>query len=184
MAKARVLNTLFFAVFALFAVPSFGQSTGAVRGKITATDGSLLPGVTVEARSNVLPQPRITTSDTNGDYRLPALLPGSYTLTYTLSGMNTMTRKADVLLGQETALDVKLGVAGMSENITVTAEATLVNKESTEIESGLTSKQIQALPIAQDYRDLQKLIPGVQVTQDVTRGPSAGGSGQDNVYLF
>ena len=40
------------------------------------------------------------------------------------------------------------------------------------------------LPIGQDYRDLQKFIPGVQYTEDTVRGPSAGGSGQDNVYLF
>ena len=41
-----------------------------------------------------------------------------------------------------------------------------------------------ALPVGQEYRDLVKLIPGVQYTQDTTRGPSAGGSGQDNVYQF
>ena len=40
------------------------------------------------------------------------------------------------------------------------------------------------LPVGQEYRDLQKLIPGVQYTQDQMRGPSAGGSGQDNVYQF
>jgi len=41
-----------------------------------------------------------------------------------------------------------------------------------------------ALPVGQDYRDLVKLVPGVQYTEDGTRGPSAGGSGQDNVYSF
>ena len=40
------------------------------------------------------------------------------------------------------------------------------------------------MPVGQDYRDLLKLIPAVQVTQDTVRGPSAGGSGQDNVYQF
>ena len=41
-----------------------------------------------------------------------------------------------------------------------------------------------SMPIGQEYRDLLKLIPAVQVTQDTVRGPSAGGSGQDNVYQF
>src|SRR5438034_149365 len=81
-------------------------------------------------------------------------------------------------------LVLTLSVAGVSEAITVTAETTLVNKESTAIQSGLNSQEIQTLPIAQEYRDLQKLIPGVMYTQDQTRGPSAGGSGQDNVYQF
>src|SRR5439155_20004598 len=129
-------------------------------------DGWVLPGVTVEASSKALPQPRVSTTDTNGDYRLPALIPGSYSVTFTLSGMQTVTRKAEVLLNQEIALDVKLGVAAVSESITVTAEATLINKESTALQSGLTNQQIRELPITQNYSDLQKLIPGVMVNPD------------------
>ncbi len=48
----------------------------------------------------------------------------------------------------------------------------------------MSTEQIQSLPVGQQYRDLVKLIPGVQFTQDGTRGPSAGGSGQDNAYSF
>ena len=162
----------------------FAQQTGSISGRVSATDNSALPGVTVEARSNVLPQPRVTTSDSNGDYRLPALLPGDYTVTFTLAGMQNVTRKATVLLSQNTVADAKLGVAGVSESITVTAQATLVDKTSTALQSGLSQQQIQTLPITQDYRDLQKLIPAVMYSQDSVRGPSAGASGQENVYLF
>lgn len=166
------------------AVPLFAQQTGAIHGKVLATDGSALPGVTVEARSPSLPQPRVTTTGVTGDYRLPALQPGAYTITYTLSGMQTVTRKAEVIINFDIPLDVKLGVAGVSETMTVTANQTLVSKESTEIQSGLSRKQIEQLPISQDYKDVQKLIPGVMVSQDEFRGPSGGGSGQDNVYMF
>jgi len=171
-------------VVTLVSTALFAQQTGSISGKITASDKSALPGVTVEARSNVLPQPRVTTSDTNGDYTLPALIPGKYTVTFTLSGMQTLTRNADVVLNTNTPLNVTMGVAGVSEAITVTAETTLVNKESTALQEGLNEQQIQALPVAQNYGDLQKLIPGVMYTQDTFRGPSAGASGQDNVYLF
>ena len=168
----------------LTAFAAFGQQTGAISGRVTATDGSALPGVTVEARSNLLPQPRVTNTDINGDYRLPALIPGDYTITYSLSGMQTATRRATVLLGQTANADVKLGVQGVTESITVTAQASLVDKTSTELQSGISQQQIQTLPLAQNYGDLQKLIPGVQYTQDTVRGPSAGASGQDNVYMF
>jgi carboxypeptidase family protein len=184
MVHGRVFRALLFVLLVVSALPLLAQQTGALHGKVQATDGSLLPGVTVEARSNVLPQPRVTTTDTNGDYRMPALIPGNYTLTFTLSGMQSVARKTDVLLGQDMTVDVKLGVAAVSENITVTAETTLVNKESTAIQSGLTGKQIRELPMTQDYRDLQKFIPGVMYTQDTVRGPSAGASGQDNVYMI
>ena len=171
-------------VLVLIATTAFAQQTGSISGRVTATDGSALPGVTVEARSNVLPTPRVTTSDTNGDYRLPALIPGDYTVTFSLAGMQTATRRATVLLGQNTAVDTKLGVQGVSESITVTAEATLVDKSSTALTSGLSQQQLQTLPLVQNYGDLQKLVPGVMYTQDTVRGPSAGSSGQDNVYLF
>src|ERR1700753_745538 len=186
MVECRVVRTLtlFFLCFALLAVPLFAQQTGTVHGRVLASDGSALPGVTVEARSNALPQPRVTVPDGTGDYRLPALQPGTYTLTFTLTGLQTATRRTEVILSEDQAVDVKLGVSGVSENITVTAQATLVNKESTAIESGLSNQVIQSLPVSQDYRDLQKLVPGVMYSQDLTRRPSAGASGQDNVYLF
>jgi hypothetical protein len=171
-------------VLILASTSLFAQQTGALHGRVTASDGSALPGVTVEAKSNVLPQPRVTVTDANGDYRLPQLQPGAYTLTFTLSGMQTATRNAEALLGQDNAADVKMAVSGVAESITVTANQTLVDKESTTIQSGLSNEQFRSLPVAQEYKDLQKLIPGVMVSQDIVRGPSGGGSGQSNVYLF
>src|SRR5688572_28364393 len=183
MATLRVVRSLLFLLIAILAIPLIAQQTGAISGKVT-TDGAPLPGVTVEARSNVLPQPRVTVTDSNGEYRLPALQPGTYTLTFTLSGMRTATRRADANVGQTTYADVSMGVEGLAETITVTAESSLVDRQSTEIHSSLSSKEITSLPLTQDYRDLQKLIPGVMYTQDTVRGPSAGASGQDNVYMF
>jgi hypothetical protein len=180
----RLRTSLWVLVFALCSSTLFAQQTGSISGRVTATDNSALPGVTVEARSNVLPQPRVTTTDGNGNYRLPALVPGDYTVTFTLAGMQTVNRNATVLLGQNTAADAKLGLQGVAETITVTAESTLVDKSSTALQSGLSQQQIQGLPLTQNYSDLQKLVPGVMYTQDTVRGPSAGASGQENVYLF
>jgi hypothetical protein len=180
LVRLLCLSLLLLAV----SVTAFAQQTGALHGKVEAVDGSALPGVTIEARSNVLPQPRVTITDANGEYRLPQLVPGTYTLDFSLAGMQSSTRRAQVQLGQDILVDAQLGVAGVSESITVTAETTLVDKQSTELQSGLSTEQIQQLPVAQDYKDLQKLIPGVMVTNDDFRGPSAGASGQDNVYLF
>ena len=174
---------LLVALLALAAPFCFAQTTGSISGKVTSS-GQALPGVTVEARSPVLPQPRVTVTDSNGEYRFPALVPGNYTVEFSLAGMQTVTRAAQVILSLNTVADAELGVQGVAESITVTAEASLVDKTSASISTGLSNEEIQALPISQEYRDLQKLIPGIAVTQDINRGPSAGGSGQDNVYLF
>jgi hypothetical protein len=179
----RALRTLLLLSLVASAAPLLAQQTGSISGKVTATDGSLLPGVTVEARSDVLPGPRVTVTGANGEYRLPALPPGSYTVKFELAGMQTLTRKALVQLAQNTVADAVLG-PGISENITVTAESTVIDKSSASVVNSLSNDEILGLPLAQEYRDIQKLIPGVQYTQDQTRGPSAGGSGQDNVYLF
>ena len=180
----RVSRALLALCFVLFPLAAYAQQTGAVSGRIADTSDLPLPGVTVEARSDVLPAPRVTVTEANGEYRLPALPPGNYTLTFTLSGMQTVERPALVQLAQTTVVDATLGVAGVSETVTVTASASLIDRGTAEIASAVTSEQIQSLPIGQQYRDLVKLIPGVQVSNDAVRGPSAGGSGQDNIYQF
>ncbi|MEO7270742.1 MAG: carboxypeptidase-like regulatory domain-containing protein [Vicinamibacterales bacterium] len=179
---ARIL--LFACATAALAVPVLAQQTGSISGKAADSGGGVLPGVTVEARSDVLPGPRDTVTGAAGEFQLPALPPGNYTVTFTLSGMQTVTRKAQVLLSQDTVVNAELGIQGVSENVTVTASASLIDKESATIKSGLSNEQISALPVGQEYRDLLRLIPAVQYSQDTTRGPSAGGSGQDNVYQF
>ena len=153
-------------------------------GKVTDTGGAVLPGVTVEARADVLPSPRVTVTEATGEYRLPALPPGNYTVTFTLSGMQTVTRQAQVQLNQDTVVDASLGIQGVTETVNVTATVGLIERESASLKSGVSNEQIMALPVGQEYRDLLKLIPGVQYSQDAVRGPSAGGSGQDNVYNF
>ncbi|MGB2715862.1 MAG: carboxypeptidase regulatory-like domain-containing protein [Vicinamibacterales bacterium] len=184
MVSVRALRLLCPCFVVLFALPAGAQQTGAITGRVADTSGAVLPGVTVEARSNVLPAARSATTEVSGAYRLPALPPGNYTVTFTLSGMQTVTREAQVQLAQDTVVDATLGIAGVSETVTVAATVSLVERDSATIKSGVSNEQIMSLPVGQEYRDLVKLIPGVQYTQDAVRGPSAGGSGQDNVYQF
>jgi hypothetical protein len=185
MVAARAIRRASILVLSLLpAVQAAAQQTGEMRGRVIDTAGGVLPGVTVEASADVLPSTRVTVTESTGQYRLPALPPGNYTVIFTLSGMQTVTRQAQVQLGQETIVDATLGVQGVSETLNVTATVSLLERDSATIKSGVSNEQIMALPVGQEYRDLVKLVPGVQLTQDQVRGPSAGGSGQDNVYQF
>ena len=181
---SRVLRTFLLLAVIVPAIPASAQQTGVISGRVVDSGGGVLPGVTVEARSSVLPAPRVTTTGADGEYRLPALPPGAYTLTFVLSGMQNVARQAEVQLSQDTVVDATLGLQGLTESVDVTATASLIEKDSATIKSGLSNAQIMSLPVGQEYRDLLKLIPGVQYSQDTVRGPSAGGSGQDNVYNF
>jgi len=181
---SRVTRTLFVLFLALCAAPAFAQQTGTIAGKVTDASGAGVPGATVEARSTVLPGPRVTVSGTNGGYQLVALPPGEYTVQFTLSGMQTVTRKVEVLLSQEVTLNASMAVSSVSESVTVTAQAGYIEKSTAAINSTLSNDIFKNLPVGTEYRDLVKLIPGVQYTQDAVRGPSSGASGQDNVYNF
>jgi hypothetical protein len=184
MAPASRLCIYIWILLAAMAAPAAAQQTGAISGKVVDSSGGVLPGVTVEARSDVLPTPRVTTTAASGEYRLQALPPGAYTLTFVLAGMQSVTRQAQVQLGLDTPVDATLGLQGLTEAVEVTATVSLIERDTASIKSGVSNEQIMALPVGQEYRDLLKLIPGVQYTQDQTRGPSAGGSGQDNIYQF
>ena len=63
----RALRLITSMALLALTAPLFAQQTGSISGKITDTNGGVLPGVTVEARSNVLPGPRVSTSGGNGD---------------------------------------------------------------------------------------------------------------------
>lgn len=181
---SRVTQALLALTIVLCAAPAFAQQTGTIAGKVTDASGAAVPGATVEARSAVLPGPRVAVSGGNGAYQLAALPPGEYTVQFTLSGMQTITRRVDVLLSQEVLVNATMAVQAVSESVTVTASAGYVEKSTAAINSTLSNDIFKNLPVGTEYRDLIKLIPGVQYTQDAVRGPSAGGSGQDNVYNF
>ena len=175
---------VFVSLLLLGSLPALAQQTGSVTGTVTDADGGALPGVTVTARSNVLPQPRVAVTDARGRYRFRVLPPGGYDLEYVLEGFNTATRRVRVLLDQHAEVDVTLQLEGIEETLEVVGAAPLIDTSSAELKTAIDDTVIHSLPVGQQYQDLVKLIPGVQYTEDEFRGPSAGGNGQDNVYLF
>ena len=153
---SRVTRTILFLVMVLSAMPAFAQQTGTISGKVLDQSGASMPGVTVEARSTVLPGPRVSVTSANGTYQLAALPPGDYTVTFTLSGMQTVTRKADVLLGQDVAVNASMSVSAVKESVTVTAQAGFIEKSSAAINSTLSNDIFMNLPVGTEYRDLVK----------------------------
>ncbi len=168
----------------LTALPLLGQQTGSISGQVTLATGEALPGVVVQATSDVTPRPRTTTTAADGSYRLPQLPPGNYDLQFSLDGMDSVVRSADVFLQQNTGMNIVMGSEVIEDVILVVGSAPVIDVNSSEIKTAVAHDTISSLPVGQQYRDLVKLIPGVQYTENEFRGPSAGGSGQDNVYQF
>ena len=109
----------------------FAQSLtqgGNIRGSVTGSDGTSLPGVTVTASGDRGRQTFVTSSD--GEYRFLGLDPGTYTISAELSGFAVSTRTADVLIGRNTELNIQLAAAA-SEAITVSAATPVIDTRET-----------------------------------------------------
>ncbi|PHZ84681.1 carboxypeptidase regulatory-like domain-containing protein [Paremcibacter congregatus] len=166
----------------VISAPAVAQQAGGVTGRITQADGTALAGVTIEARGDVLPQPRTTTSAENGRYQLPLLPPGNYVLTFKFPDGSEQKRNVAVKLQQKSKVDMAQSQE-FDEIVVVGTQSSVVTGRAS-LKNSISSATIEGLPVGQDYRDLQKLIPGVQYSEDTRRGPNAGGSGQDNMYQF
>ena len=174
---------------AIFSTPLLAQQTGEIVGRVSnAADNSALSGVTIEATSPVLPGARSSTTSNNGDYRLPLLPPGTYTIKFMVNDSTTLTRVTDVRLEQRSVVNLIVDLtadASYLEEVLVVGTSTIApDTGGASLAGSIGTDTFEALPVGQEYRDLIKLIPGVQYTQDEIRGPSAGGSGQDNTYQF
>src|SRR6185503_3070304 len=91
------LVLIFLCAFGPWGTNAYAQGAvqASIAGVVRDTSGAVLPGVTVEASSPVLiEKSRTAVSDDTGRYRIIALNPGTYTVTFTLSGFNTVKRKS------------------------------------------------------------------------------------------
>src|SRR5207249_3568961 len=104
-------------------------SAQSISGTVTDATGSVLPGVTVEARSPVLiEQVRTVTSNAAGQYQIVDLRPGAYSVTFTLPGFNVLVREGiELTSGFTASIDVQLRVGAITETVTVAGASPLAD---------------------------------------------------------
>jgi hypothetical protein len=140
-----------------------GASTATLVGVVKDTSGAVLPGVTVEAASPALIEKvRSTVSDDRGEYRLPDLRPGTYTVTFSLPGFATLKRDGLELRTNFTAtVDGEMTVSQLEETITVTAGAPLVDVTSATQQKTVSREVLDTVPTAKSVLGIAALIPAV-----------------------
>ncbi len=160
---------------------------GSIKGHISVVNSDVsLAGVTVTATSENMPKPRTAVTDENGAYKLPFLIPGVYELTFTSPKGHVQKQQVRVLLDKTANVNMVFEQSGKVDNpevITVVGSL-IVQEGDSSLTNSIGSDVVDAIPVGQEYRDLLKLIPGVQYSEDTVLGPSAGGSGRDNKYGF
>jgi len=170
----------------------YGQQTGEIRGKVTDEQGEALPGVAITARSPSLQGIRNAVSDADGDFRLPLLPVGIYSLSYELPGFEKLTTtQNEIRLGFTLSVSVSLKMAAVSEEVTVTAENPLLDKVNADNSYRLKGDDLARIPSqARTIEEVVSFSPGVTgvrsstVTGTGTGLPSFRGEGDSGNNWF
>ena len=171
--------------------PAAAQQRGSIAGKVLDAGGLPLPGATVSVSEQSTGFTRsVVTADT-GAYSVPNLEPGVYTVVVEMPGFAGM-KQTDVRLssGLNIPLDIQMQVAGVREEVTVTAQTPLVETSNSQIGGTLSSREIEDVPSNfRNFTALTQLIPGI--TPNPAASTFEGGQvvangtpSQQNVYLL
>ena len=150
------------AVIALLPAAAFAQE-GTIAGTVRDSSGAVMPGVTVEVTSPALIEKvRSATTDANGQYRIPALPIGTYTVTFTLEGFTKQQRNDVILTSGFTApINATMTVGQLAETLVVTAESPSVDVQNARQAVVFEGEQIRDLPTNRNVNSLLALTPGI-----------------------
>ena len=187
MIKKSIVS-LCLAVFFLFPFQGLASETGKIKGRVVDKDGESLPGVSIEAKSPNLQGIRTALTTQDGNFQLPLLPVGKYTLTYNLGGFNPLIQEnVTVRLGQTTSIKATMQLSEIKEEIVVTAPTPLIDITSTDTSYLITSDDLAKVPVQnRTIVDAIKFTPGITgVRTDTRRGtatqgqPSFRGEGEE-----
>jgi hypothetical protein len=183
----------------LLAVPvaSHAQTLGTIAGVVKDVSGAVLPGVTVEVASPALIEKiRTAATDGAGQYAVIDLPPGTYSVTFTLTGFGGVKRDGvDVLANFTASVNAELKVGAVAETVTVTGESPLIDVQGTITNRAVTPDVIKAIPNGGTMYQLAAMMPGVFISGGQDVGGSSGspvgaqlsthgGPGSDEVQLL
>src|SRR5262252_2250004 len=143
----------------------FGQSNYAsVTGKVTDAQALPVAHATVELKSVSNGTIRAVSTDTNGIFYAPALLPDDYLLTATATGFAAVERSLHLEVGQQLALDLPLKIGPVQEGVNVSARADILRSTDASVGEVVEPKSIQELPLnGRMLIDLVLTVPGAHV---------------------
>ncbi len=175
----------FFVLLGLAPRASAQVAEAALSGVVTDPSGAAVSGAMVAAKDVETTVVRSTTTDGTGHYELLALAVGGYEVTVTKDGFQTLVQGGiDLVVGQQAQVDFKLQVGGVSQKITVNADAPVVSSTTTDISGVVGEQQVKNLPLnGRSYDLLMLLDPGVvNFTWEKTGGTGISNSTTANNF--
>jgi hypothetical protein len=152
----------------LGAQPAWGQATTSLRGVVTDPSGAAVPNAQVTLTNTATNTVRTAVTGSDGAYAFTEVQPGTYTLTVEAQGFRKYERRNLVLqVSLPATVNVRLEIGAVSQVVSVTAEAPLLNRTDASLGQTMGSLEIQELPLeARNVPQLLSLQPGVVYTSD------------------
>ena len=170
----RVFRVMTFAAVATVMMTGAALAQGSIFGKATDTSGGVLPGVTVTVSGPALQAPLVVVTGSSGAYQFPTVPNGTFSVSFELSGFKKVVRNNIVISsGFNAPIDMKMEVGAMSEELTVSAAAPVVDTKKTTSGATFTSEILEKIPTARDPWQIINMTPGVQAGLNVG-GSSSG----------
>jgi hypothetical protein len=137
------------------------QSTASLQGAITDTQGAVMPGVSITIRNTATGIERATVSDNAGQYVAAALAPGHYSVVAHLEGFKDQTGETDLGPAQTGVLNLRLGLASLSETVTVAGSSPIIDTATVSVGQVMAERTVQEIPLnGRHFVDLGPLMPG------------------------
>src|SRR5215207_3297340 len=175
------------AVFAcLLAASAVAQTTatGTLTGRVTDPDGLILPGVTVTATSSSLQGPRTTTTSANGDYIIPFLPAGDYTVLFEMTGFAKGAQSVRVPVAETVTVNVTLRVAGVAETVSVSAERGADFTSAPTVAASYKAAALDTLPVSRTVNGAVLLAPGTSNTGPGGNVTFSGAFAYEGLFLI
>ena len=169
---ARALLALLIVVCP--ALPAMAQGFGGIGGTVTDSSGAVLPGVAVSLSSSqgTVGANQQAISDERGAYQFLRLVPGQYVVKAELQGFRPAEQRGIVVNADQTSrADLKLEIGTMSEGVTVSGEAPLLDTTSALKQTVISQEVLQALPNRVDMWAITKVVPSIVPTRLTWAGP-------------
>jgi hypothetical protein len=146
----------------MFAAPLAAQQTESrLVGKVTDPNGGLLPGVTVTVTSTQTGAVRTGVTDETGRYTITNLTAGGYEVSTEMSGFAPAKNTVALGVGETKPIDFALSLATLTEAVTVTSEATVLDTASARIGVNVSPVEIASLPVnGRNVANLMTLATG------------------------
>jgi hypothetical protein len=138
-------------------------TNGTIQGRVVDSQGLPVPGVTVAVASTSLQGSRLVTTSENGDYIVTLLPPGTYSVSFEISGFETQRRTVNLAPTQLVPLEVTLGVAPLAETVTIQGRADVLTKTA-QVATNFKQELMSALPTTRSIDASMLLAPSVHPT--------------------